>query len=74
MRAENYHAPFCSHCIRYISIQLLLVRGLYAAVMMALGVGGERGKALQAIVQALHHSSELEAWGLMVEASEEFQK
>lgn len=42
--------------------------------MMALGVGGERGKALQAIVQSLHHSSELEAWGLMVEASEEFQK
>ena len=41
---------------------------------MALGVGGERGKALQAIVQSLHHSSELEAWGLMVEASEEFQK
>ena len=41
---------------------------------MASGVGGERGKTLQAIVQALHHSSELESWGLMVEASEEFQK
>lgn len=41
---------------------------------MALGVGGERGRTLQAIVQALHHSCELEAWGLMVEASDEYQK
>ena len=47
---------------------------LWLRLMMALGVGGDRGKALQAIVQSLHHSSELEAWGLMVEASEEFQK
>lgn len=37
-------------------------------------VGSEKGKMLQAIVQTLHHSSELEAWGLMVEASDEYQK
>ena len=41
---------------------------------MSSGSGGERGKTLEGIVQSLHHSEELEAWGLMVEAAEEFQR
>ena len=66
--------PFPRSILEYNTAAHCSLIGLWLRLMMALGVGGDRGKALQAIVQSLHHSSELEAWGLMVEASEEFQK